>query len=97
MAESAQFLESLQHDNPERPRFTIRRGVYENLEIELHGQVMRIPMAEVLAFARRWEADQAAQRAAQKGAPTLAIFPYPLMRSKLDDPDIKNLRWWPEP
>lgn len=31
MIESDQFLESLEHDNPDCPRFTIKHGVYENL------------------------------------------------------------------
>ena len=48
MIESAQFLESLEHDNPDRPRFTIKPGLYENMEIGFRGQVMCVPMAEVL-------------------------------------------------
>ena len=52
MHESAQFLESLEHDNSDRPRFRIKPKSYENLEISFGGQVMCIPMAEVLAFAR---------------------------------------------
>ena len=39
MIESAQFLESLEHDNLDRPRFTIKPGLYENLEIGFRGQV----------------------------------------------------------
>jgi hypothetical protein len=96
MVESAQFLESLEHDNPDRPRFTIKPGVYENLEIEFHGQLMCVPIAEVLAFARQWEADLKAQRAGRKEATTLALFPYPLMSVNLNDPDVRNLRWWPD-
>ena len=96
MTESTQFLESLQHDNADRPRFTVQRGVYENLEIGFRGQVMCIPMAELLAFARRWEAEQESQRAARVGGPSLAVHAYPLMNANLDDPDVRNLRWWPD-
>ena len=97
MIESTQFLESLQHDNPERPRFAIKRGGYENLEIGFRGQVMCIPMAEVLVFVQRWQADQDSQRAARAGPPTLSICPYPLMNVQLNDPDARSRRWWPEP
>ena len=96
MVESAQFLESLEHDNPDRLRFTIKPGLYENLEIGFRGQVMCVPMAEVLVFARRWEVDLKAQRAGQKDTTTLALFPYPLMNVNLNDPDVRNLRWWPD-
>ena len=96
MVECAQFLESLEHDNPDRPRFTIKPGLYENLEIGFRGQVMCVPMAEVLVFARRWEADLKAQGAERKCATTLALFPYPLMSVNLNDPDVRNLRWWPD-
>ena len=77
MIESAQFLESLEHDNPDRPRFTIKPGLYENLEIGFRGQVMCVPMAEVLAFARRWEADLKAQRAERKVRRPWPRFPTP--------------------
>jgi len=97
MTESTQFLESLEHDNPDRPRFKIKRGVYENLQIDFRGQVMCIPMAELLAFARRWEADQKSQQTARVGVPGLGVHPYPIMSASLDDPDIRNLRWWTDP
>ena len=96
MVESAQFLESLEHDNPDRPRFTIKPGVYESLEIGFCGRFICLPMAEVLTFARRWEADLQAQRAERKGATTLALFPYPLMSVKMNDPDVRDLCWWPD-
>ena len=96
MIESAQFLESLEHDNPYRPRFTIKPGLYENLEIGFRGQVMCVPMAEVLVFARRWEADFESRRQAQQDSGRLCLFPYSLMNTNLNDPDIRSLRWWPE-
>jgi hypothetical protein len=97
MCESIQFLETLQHDNPDRPRFTIRSGVYENLEISFRGQVMCIPMAEVLTFTRRWDADFESRRAARQVEGSLVLFPYPLMSVNMNDPDFGNLHWWPEP
>ena len=96
MIESAQFLESLEHDNPDRPRFTIKPGVYEKLEIGFRGQVVYVPIAEVLLFARRWEADLKAQRAERKDATNLALFPQPLMSVNLNDPDVRDLRWGPD-
>jgi len=101
MTESTRFLESLQHDNPDRPRFTIKCGVHENLEIGSRGQVMCIPIAESPEFARRCEADQKSQRTAQVRVrvrvPGLLVHPYPIMSANLGDPDIRNLRWWPDP
>lgn len=96
MHEAAQFLESLEHDNPHRPRFRIKPKCYENLEIAFHGQVMCIPMAEVLLFARRWEADFELRRQAQQDSGQLCLFPYNLMNTNLNDPDRRNLRWWVE-
>ena len=96
MPESAQFLESLEHDNPDRPRFRIKPKCYENLETTFRGQVMFIPMAEVLLFARRWEADFESRRQAQQDSGKLCLFPYSFMNTNLNDPDIKNLRWWVE-
>ncbi len=96
MHESAQFLETLEHDNPDRPRFSIKPNGYENLQISFNGQVMCVPMAEVLLFARRWEADFEARRKAQRSKGALCLFPYNLMKTNLNDPDLRNLHWWVE-
>ena len=96
MRESAEFLATLEHDNPDRPRFRIKPSRYENLEIGFNGQVMCIPMAEVLLFARRWEADFESCRQAQQDSGQLCLFPYSLMNTRQNDPDVANLRWWPD-
>ena len=96
MAESAKFLEALEHDNPGRPRFRIKPKVYENLEISFAGQVMWIPMAEVLLFARRWEVDFESRRAAQQASGKPCLFPCSLMNTNVNDPDCRDRRWWPE-
>lgn len=96
MRESAEFLETLEHDNPQRPRFRIKPRGYENLEISFNGQVMCIPMAELLLFARRWEADFESRRQVQQDSGQLCLFPYNVMNTNLNDPDLGNLRWWVE-
>ncbi len=96
MRESAEFFETLEHDNPQRPRFRIKPSGYENLEISFNGQVMCIPMTEVLLFARRWEADFKLKDEAARRKGDLCLFPYNLMNARMNDPDVGNLRWWPE-
>jgi hypothetical protein len=58
MHESAAFLASLEHDNPDRPRFGIVPATDTQLEIMLRGQRMLVPISEVLSFAARWRSDQ---------------------------------------
>ena len=53
-------------------------------------------MAEVLTFARRWEADLQGQRAERKDATTLALFSYLLMIVKMNNLDVRELRLWPD-
>lgn len=96
MHESAQFLESLNHSNPERPRFSIKPGTYPMLEIELAGQRMEVPIAEILAFARRWEADWAERKEAIRTAGRLPLYPYSIMCTRLDDPDCRDQQWSPK-
>ena len=93
MAESHEFLGSLEHTNPARPRFAIKRGVYPMLEITHDGQQLQVPMAEVLEFAHRWHADRESQRAARQSAGGLDLFPYPLMSVSFNDPDVQGLAW----
>ncbi len=92
MNESADFLRSLLHDNPDRPRFTIWPDEFETmLEIQHRGQSLKVPISEVLHFAARWQADRE-QRIAQDPTPRLKIHPYPLYGTRLDDPDGRQ--WW---
>jgi hypothetical protein len=92
MRESAEFLNSLQHSNPNRPRFTIQPDEFETmLEIEHRGQRIEIPISEVLSFAARWEADREKQLAADP-TPRLRVHPYPLYSASLSDPDMGG--WW---
>lgn len=91
--ESEKFLRSLNHTNPARPKFSISRGVYPMLEISIDGISTQVPMAEILSFARRWEADHEAQLRARVRPNSLSIFPYPLMETKLNDPDCIEVRW----
>ncbi len=93
MAESPEFLRSLEHTNPLRPRFAIRRDGYPMLEVQYNGQQSQIPMAEVLEFARRWSADYESRQAARQLAGGLAVFPYPLMNVSLNDRDVRGLAW----
>lgn len=87
MFESPEFIASLNHTNPERPRFTIGTGMDARVLIEFNGQSLAVPIAEILKFARRWEADFERQRAKEKQAGRLGLFPYPLYGTRLDDPD----------
>lgn len=88
MHESARFLRSLEHRNPERPRFFIDPTGYENLEIRHRGQSIRLPMAEVLAFARRWEADAWSRHESASVRRTLSTDAHPLRNVRPDDPDV---------
>ena len=94
MRESAEFLETLEHDNPDRPRFRIKLSGYDNLEISFSGQVMCIPMAEVLLFSRRWEADFELKDEAARRRGELCLFPYNLMNAGMNDPDVRDVPWW---
>jgi hypothetical protein len=85
--ESADFLKSLQHDNPLRPRFTIKPAKFDtSLEIQHLGQCVEVPVSEVLAFAARWQADRAKQISGEP-TPRLRIHPYPLYSMRVTDPD----------
>lgn len=96
MHESADFLKSLQHNNSERPLFTIKPAEFDTmLEVQYRGQRMAVPISEVLHFAARWQADREqrlAQRDAQDPLPRLHVHPYPLYSVRLDDPD--RAEWW---
>ena len=92
--ESPEFLRSLEHINPHRPTFSIKRGVYPMLEISHGDQLMDVPMAEILEFAWRWRADHDAQRPARMASGDLDLFPYPLMDTMLTDPDCSRVGWW---
>lgn len=94
MRESAEFLATLEHNNPHRPSFKIKPSGYENLEISFNGQVMCIPMAEVLLFARRWEADFKLKDEAARRRGELCLFPYNLMNAGMNDPDVRDVPWW---
>ncbi len=91
--ESTDFLHSLEHTNPLRPKFSIMRAGYPKLEISLGGQVIQVPMAEILEFARRWQADHDAQRNSRIASGRLDIYPYPLMCTSTADPDIRLDAW----
>lgn len=94
--ESPEFLQSLEHSNSKRPKFSIKRGDYPMLEISQGEQCMQVPMAEILVFARRWQSDHVAQRDARIAAGRLDLFPYPLMNTRLADPDCIGVAWWVE-
>jgi hypothetical protein len=91
--ESEKFLRSLEHTNPLRPMFLINHKGYPMLEISHDGKSMQVPMAEILNFARRWDADYEAQREARKEIDRLYVFPYPLMNLNLNDPDVREVGW----
>lgn len=92
MRESERFLKSLLHENPLRPRFTIKPAEYETLlEIQHLGQRLEVPISEILAFAARWNADRA-ERESQDSTPRLRIHPYPLHNTHMNDPD--RAKWW---
>lgn len=87
MFESDKFLQSLQHDNPLRPRFTIHPAEHITmLEIVHQGQRMELPISEILSFAARWKADQ--DERAALGPPRLRTHPYPLYNTKVNDSDV---------
>ena len=94
MIESESFLESLNHGNPARPHFAIGTGMDAQLTITHQGQVMRLPIAEVLSLAQRWGADQDRKWETKgvEGA-SLRIFPYPLYGVNMKDPDAKGVGW----
>ena len=91
--ESPEFLQSLDHQIPLRPKFSIRHEGYAMLEISQDRQVMSVPMAEILNFARRWEADLKARRLAHIWSGRLSLFPYSLLNTRLTDPDCIDVRW----
>jgi len=94
MYESAEFLESLKHQNPMRPRFTIKPAEHVTmLEIQHLGELLKVPISEILAFASRWKADRERQDS-KASTPRLRIHPYPLYNIRMDDPDRAN--WWAE-
>ena len=87
MHESADFLNSLQHDNPLRPRFIIKPAKFDtSLEIQHLGQSIEVPISKVLAFAARWQADRAKQ-VSEDPTPRLRIHTYPLYSTPVIDPD----------
>lgn len=91
MFESDKFLRSMQHDNPLRPRFTIKPAEYSTmLEIVFQGQRMEVPISEILSFAARWNVDQ--DERAALGPPGLRLRPYPIYDMNLNDPDLGE--WW---
>ena len=94
--ESQKFLRSLEHTNARRPKFSIKHGGYPMLEIVQDGKLMQVPMAEILNFARRWEADYEARRQALDRPPSFFIFPYPFMETNMNDPDCVEVGWWVE-
>ena len=94
--ESAEFLQSLEHSNSARPKFSIKRGGYPMLEISHGGQCMQVPMAEILIFARRWQSDHDSRREVRRASGMLDLFPYPLMNTRLNDPDCIGVAWWVE-
>ena len=80
------------HTNSKRPMFEIGQGMDAQLRTTFEGQTMEVPIAEILNFARRWEADYAAQQA-RPTRTTLNIYPYPLYGTRLDDPDCLEVDW----
>ncbi len=93
MIESEEFLSSLNHGNPDRPHFAIGTGMDAQLTITHQGQVMRLPIAEVLSFAQRWKTDQDLQWATGKKGERLRVFPYPLYGVTTQDADAGNVGW----
>ena len=78
------------------PSFPIKHGGYPMLEISRDGKTMQVPMAEILIFARRWQADYGTRRQAPERPETFSIFPYPLMETKMNDPDCIEVGLWVE-
>ena len=90
MVESTEFLSSLEHTNPDRPRFSIRPGLDAMLEIEHRGQSIQLPLSEILNFASRWQADYSEREKQIQSAKDLCRFPYPLYNVHLNDPDVPD-------
>lgn len=65
-----------------------------SIEVSFNGQVMCIPMAEVLLFARRWEADFELKDEAARRRGELCLFPYNLMNAGMNDPGVRDVPWW---
>lgn len=85
MIESKEFLKSLEHNNPSRPKFTISSG---DVNIFFNGNNITIPMGELLSFAHRWREDfKSCAKAASKSG-RLAMYPYALTNMRPDDPDV---------
>lgn len=93
MVASEEFLNSLSHGNPQRPHFAIGMGTDAQLTISHRGQVMRLPISEVLNFAQRWNADQDHQWETGKKGAHLRIFPYPLYGIGTADSDVVGMGW----
>ena len=94
--ESQKFLRLLEHTTSRRPKFSIKHGGYPMLEIVQYGKFMQVSMAEILNFARRWEADYEARRQAPDRPPSLFIFSYPLVETNMNDPDCVEVGLWVE-
>ena len=94
MIESEDFLSSLNHSNLNRPHFAIGKGLDAQLKITHQGQVMRLPIAEILSFAQRWCADQDRKWETRglEGA-GLRVFPYPPYSTNMSDPDVIGVDW----
>ena len=93
MHESPEFLRSLEHSNPSRPKFEIGHRMDARLKITFEGQTLEVPISEILNFARRWESDRKTQRDSRTGS-GLNIYPYPLYGTRLLDPDCADAPWW---
>ena len=91
--ESEKFLRSLEHTNALRPKFSIKHEGYPMLEISQDEKSMQVPMAEILSFAQRWRADYEAQREARSDSTKLAVYPYPLYSTNMNDPDVVDVGW----
>ena len=94
MHESPDFLQSLNHNNPFRPRFVIKPDEFETLlEISYRGRCMEVPISEILSFAARWQGDRERRRA-EDPCVGLWLHPYPLNHTRISDADCPN--WWVE-
>lgn len=95
--ESEEFLRSLNHSNPARPRFEIGTEMDAQLTITHHGKSMAVPISEVLEFARRWRVDFEKERARRiaEGVHGLQLYAYPLYDTNFNDPDVKEVDWTP--
>jgi hypothetical protein len=95
MIESENFSDSLNHSNPARPHFAIGTGMDAQMTITHQGQVMQLPIAEVLSFVQRWNADQDHQWETGMKRAGLRLFPYPLHSVRMTDPDAVGVSWGP--